>query len=90
MRLAIRVLSAALLAVATVTTAFGQEPAPQPPFVERVEVRVRSVLVFITDPKGKPLAAPPAASQLRVIENGAPVEIVAVEPARSANATAAR
>ena len=84
----LRFLSAAVLAAACATTAFGQEPPPEKPFVEKVEVRVRSVLVFITDAKGKPLAAPPRPDQLRATENGAPVEIVAVEPARRANAEA--
>ena len=58
-----------------------QEKAP---YVERVEVRVRSVLVFITDAKGKPLATPPAPPDLRVIEDGKPAEVLAVEPARQA------
>jgi hypothetical protein len=84
----LRFLSAAALAVSAATTAFGQQPPSQQPFVERVEVRVRSVLVFVTDARGKPLAAPPRPDQLRAIENGAPVEIVAVEPARRANAEA--
>src|SRR4051812_26419100 len=56
--------------------------AEEKPFVEKVEVRVRSVLVFITDRKGKALTSPPLASQLRVTEKGVPVEIVGVEPAR--------
>lgn len=54
----------------------------QAPYVERVEVRVRSVLVFITDAKGKPLATPPSPSDLRVIEDGKPAEVLAVESAR--------
>ncbi len=56
----------------------------QPPYVERVEVRVRSVLVFITDAKGKPLVAAPSPADLRVTEDGKPVEVLAVEPARPA------
>jgi hypothetical protein len=60
---------------------FAQQPQSAP-FVEKVEVRVRSVLVFITDAKGKPLAETPAPSQLRLLENGAPMEILAVEKAR--------
>jgi hypothetical protein len=58
----------------------------QGPYVERVEVRVRSVLVFITDAKGKPLTAPPSPSDLRVIEDGKPAEVLAVEPTRPASA----
>jgi hypothetical protein len=60
---------------------FAQEPQSAP-YVEKVEVRVRSVLVFITDAKGKPLAETPAPSQLRLLENGAPMEILSVEKAR--------
>jgi hypothetical protein len=45
-------------------------------------VRVRSVLVFITDPNGRPLASVPGIADLRATENGVPVEIVALEPLR--------
>ena len=72
--------------LAAVSAVLAQQ-ADDKPFVEKVEVRVRSVLVFVTDAKGKPLASPPLPSQLRVVENGAPAEVVAVEPARRANAT---
>ena len=62
-----------------------QEPvARREPFVEKVEVRVRTVLVFATGPNGKPLSAPLTPADLRITENGKPVEIVAVEPVRSA------
>jgi len=67
------------------SVAVAQQP-DEKPYVEKVEVRVRSVLVFVTDAKGKPLSSPPLPAQLRVVENGAPAEIVAVEPARRAGA----
>jgi hypothetical protein len=67
-----------LLALASGGTA--QDPQ-KTPFVEKVEVRVRSVFVFITDAQGKPLAMPPEPKALRVLEDGKPVE-VPVEPAR--------
>jgi len=44
---------------AAIATAVAQEPPTQKPFTESVEVRVRTVLVFITDAKGKPLAKAP-------------------------------
>lgn len=82
MRLRRHVLVLGSLAAAA---AAGAQQTPEP-YVEKVEVRVRSVLVFITDAKGNPLAAPPKPGDLRVIENGAVVEVVAVEPARSVRA----
>jgi hypothetical protein len=75
-----------LLALASAAAA--QQPQPTP-YVERVEVRVRSVLVFITDAAGKALATPPPATALRVLEDGKPVEVLAVEPARRQVAAAA-
>src|SRR4029453_8120983 len=74
------------LVAASIAMAFAQEPPTQKPFTESVEVRVRTVLVFITDAKGKPLAKPPTAADRRVIEDGKPAEVVAVEPARGAGA----
>ncbi len=57
-------------------------PAARPaPYVEKVEVRVRSILVFATGPGGKPLASALTPADLQISENGAPVEILAVEPA---------
>ena len=50
---------------------------------------MRSVLVFATDAKGHPLAAPPAPADLRILENGQPVEILAVEKMPSAGRAAA-
>jgi len=71
------------LVSASIALAIAQEPPPaQKPFTESVEVRVRTVLVFITDAKGKPLAQAPTPADLRVIEDGKPAEVVAVEPAR--------
>ncbi|MFY9552186.1 MAG: hypothetical protein WAU32_13635, partial [Thermoanaerobaculia bacterium] len=76
----------ALLALAPPAGPPAQEK--EKPFTERVEVRVRSVLVFITDTKGKPLAKPPATQDLRVLEDGRPAEVVAVELARRMDAEA--
>jgi hypothetical protein len=56
--------------------------APQKPFVEKVSVDVRSVLVIITTPDGKPLPRPPAADALVVRENDSVVEIVGIDAAR--------
>ncbi len=78
-----------LLALVLAAPAVAQEP-PSKPFVEKVEVRVRSVLVFITDAKGNPLTVPPSPSDLAALENGKPVEIVAVEPVRRAEGAAPR
>ena len=67
--------------LALVPAATAQDPQ-KAPYVERVEVRVRSVLVFITDAKGKALATPPAPQDLKVLEDGKAVEVLAIEPAR--------
>ena len=72
----------------------SQTPTPEPvarsqPFVEKVEVRVRSILVFATGPNGKPLAAPLTADDVRVLENGRPAEVLAVEPVRTTAAAPA-
>ena len=74
-----------LLALAPAASAQDPQKAP---YVERVEVRVRSVLVFITDAKGKALATAPAPGALRVLEDGKPVEVIAIEPARRSAAAA--
>ncbi len=78
------------LIAASIAMAFAQEPPTQKPFTESVEVRVRTVLVFITDAKGKPLAKAPTPADLRVVEDGKPAEVVAVEPARSTGSAPAR
>ena len=75
-----------LLAPASIVAA--QDPQ-QAPYVEKVEVRVRTVLVFITDAQGKALATPPSPRDLQVLEDGKPVEVLAVEPARRKTAAAA-
>jgi len=76
---------ALLLAAAAAAPTLAQTPTPEPvarqqPFVEKVEVRVRSVLVFATGPGGMPLAAPLTAADVRVLENGRPAEVLDVEP----------
>jgi hypothetical protein len=71
-----------LLTLVLAAPAASQEP-PAKPFVEKVEVRVRSVLVFITDSKGNALTKAPAPSDLAALENGSPVEILSVEPVRN-------
>jgi len=75
-----------LAALWTASTAVGQAPEPTAarpaPYVEKVEVRVRTILVFATDAKGNPLAAPLTPADLQILENGAAAEILAVEPAR--------
>ena len=68
----------------------AQDPQQKDRFVEKVEVRARTVLVFITDARGKVPTAPLAPTDLRVLEDGKPVEVLAIEPVRrSAGAVAA-
>ena len=76
-----------LATVSSAASAIAQDPQ-KAPYVEKVEVRVRSVLVFITDAKGKALATPPAPKDLKVLEDGKPVEVLAIEPARRSAAAA--
>ena len=76
------------LLLAAAAPALSQTPTPEPvarsePFVEKVEVRVRSILVFATGPGGKALAAPLTPADVRVLENGRPAEVLAVEPVRA-------
>jgi hypothetical protein len=83
------VLAALLLAGAAGSpTLSAQTPTPEPvarrePFVEKVEVRVRTILVFATGPNGKALTAPLTPADLRITENGKAVEILGVEPVRA-------
>ena len=78
MRLARHVLVLGSLAAAAAAGAQGADE----PYVEKVEVRVRTVLVFITDARGRPLTTRPAPTDLRVTENGKPAEVLAIERAR--------
>ena len=87
MEVALRRWLPGFLVLALASPGGAQDPQKEP-FVEKVEVRVRSVLVFITDAKGKALATPPAPGDLKVLEDGKSVEIVAVEPIRK-NASSA-
>ena len=77
-----------LLVVLVGASGVAAQDPQQPPYVEKVEVRVRTVLVFITDAKGKALATPPSPRDLRILEDGKPVEVLAVEPARRKAAVA--
>src|ERR1700682_4676679 len=77
-------LSAAGSAVLALGAGFasGQETLPaSKPFVERVDVNVRSVLVVIRDPLGRRLPSPPGAADLEIRENGVAVEILGGDPA---------
>jgi hypothetical protein len=73
----------ALLVTVELATGLALSQEPQKPFVERVNVDVRSVLVVIMKPDGKPLAGPPPTDALEVRENGVPVEIVGIDAARA-------
>jgi hypothetical protein len=60
-------------------------PIPEPvarsaPYVEKVEVRVRSVVVYATDAKGNTPSPPLRPADFRVLENGKPAEVIDVEP----------
>ena len=68
-------------------------PAPEPvarttPFVEKVEVRVRSILVYATDAKGNPPNPPLSPADFRILENGKPAEVLDVEPMPSRKTSA--
>jgi hypothetical protein len=58
----------------------AQDKPRQDTFTERVEVKVRTVVAVVTDAEGKHLASSPTAADLQVLEDGAPAEIVGVEP----------
>ena len=69
-------------------------PSPEPvvrttPFVEKVEVRVRSIVVYATDAKGNPPTPPLRPADLRILENGKAAEILDVEPMPSSRKAAA-
>ena len=82
----------AVLLLAAASGNAQEQPPPSKPFVERVDVNVRSVLVLIRDPLGRRLRNPPGVADLEIRENGVPVEIVgsrsraAGDPARRGRA----
>ena len=76
------------IALAAAGPVRAQEPPKDQGFTEKVEVRVRTVLASITDARGQPLARPPAPADILIRENGKAVEVIAVEPLRSAGARA--
>ena len=53
--------------------------APDKPFVERVEVNVRTILVVIKTKDGRPNPAP-AIGDMEIREDGVPVRIVGIDP----------
>ena len=60
------------------------QTAPEKPFVERVEVNVRTILVRITDRDGKPAVPAPGPEDLEILEDGKPMRILGVDPAKPA------
>jgi hypothetical protein len=56
--------------------------AQERPYVERVEVNVRRILVRITNRAGATADPPPRASDVRVLEDAVPAEVVGVDAAR--------
>jgi hypothetical protein len=67
-----------------VPTASQTPPPPRPtPFVEKVEVNVRTVLVRITDAEGKPPSTPPGPGDIEVREDGVAAQVLGVDPVRS-------
>ena len=63
------------------TSALAQTE-PEKQFVERVEVNVRTVLVRITDRAGKAPSPAPGPEDLEVLEDGKPMRVLGVDPAR--------
>ncbi len=57
------------------------QTAPEKPYVERVEVNVRTVLVRITDKSGRVPSPPPEPADLAVFEDGIAVKVLGVDPA---------
>jgi len=68
-----------LLAYAPLDAAMVQEH----PYVERVEVNVRTVLVRITDRDGRAPSPPPGPEDIQVLEDGVSVQVLGVDPARN-------
>ena len=60
---------------------FGQT-AQEKPFVERVEVNVRTILVRITDRDGKAPSPAPGPEDLQILEDGKPMRVLGVDPAK--------
>ncbi len=77
--------AAALTALACFT-APGPALAQEKPYVERVEVNVRTVLVRITGLNGKAPSPPPAPQDIEVLEDGAPMRVLGVDPVRPPSA----
>jgi hypothetical protein len=63
-------------------TALGGTTAQEHPYVEKVEVNVRTVLVRITDRNGRAPSPPPGPEDILVLEDGVPVQVLGVDPAR--------
>jgi hypothetical protein len=63
-------------------TALGGTTAQEHPYVEKVEVNVRTVLVRITDRNGRAPSPPPGPEDIQVVEDGVPVQVLGVDPAR--------
>ncbi|HEY7113568.1 MAG TPA: hypothetical protein VIA45_11610, partial [Thermoanaerobaculia bacterium] len=60
--------------------------AQEKPFVERVEVNVRTILVRITDRGGRTPSPAPGIQDLQILEDGRPMQVVGVDPAKPAAA----
>lgn len=65
-------------------TALPAQTAPEKPFVERVEVNVRSVFVVIRGKDGRVPSPAVAADDIEIRVDGTPVRILGVDPIRSA------
>jgi hypothetical protein len=64
--------------------AAGAVAQEQPPgFTERVEVNVRTILVVVTDSKGKPLSRPLAPDEVEVLLDGVPAKVLGVDSIRT-------
>ncbi len=75
-----RMVHGAVLGLLLGSAAAGQT-TPEKPFVEKVEVNVRTVLVRITEKDGKAPSPPPGPEDLAVFEDGVTVKILGVDPA---------
>ncbi|HKF44620.1 MAG TPA: hypothetical protein VKG01_16095 [Thermoanaerobaculia bacterium] len=68
-------------------SARGQEKKPPPGFTEKVEVNVRTILVIVTDEKGKPVEKPLTPEDVVVLEDGVPAKVLGVDRVRSLKGT---